>query len=332
MDPFVEDLLQFARSETYGVVLKRILEFEDKVARESGWRRDGTFDGRPQGWEWHEVSVQPGYLVRLAHAGVLGVVGRSDRHIDYRLTDPELVRKALAGDLETGGPPADPPEETTEIPSDLFDAIVGFDDVKDLFLRALSAEKPVHVCLIGPPASAKTLFLMELGRLPGARFVVGGGSSKAGLTELLLAYRPLILLLDEIETIDSIRDYSVLLHLMENQEVIETKFQRHVRVPLKARVFAAGNDDSRLPPALQSRFGGTRGVMRFREYASAEFLEVARSVLVRREFVAEDFAAKVAESMLRIGVKDVRAAIRIARLAKDEEGLESVIGTMQRRR
>ncbi len=114
----------------------------------------------------------------------------------------------------------------------MFESIIGFGDVKDLFHRALASPRPVHL-------------LMELARLPGAYFLVGGSTTRAGLTDALLLFRPRYLLLDEIETIRSPRDYSVLLHLMENQEVVETKYRRHNRVPLRTWVFAAGNDISK---------------------------------------------------------------------------------------
>lgn len=46
-------------------------------------------------------------------------------------------------------------------PEPLFDSIVGYDDVKRLFSLSLSSDKPVHILLVGPPASAKTLFMLE---------------------------------------------------------------------------------------------------------------------------------------------------------------------------
>ncbi|MDG6898650.1 MAG: hypothetical protein JRN24_02820, partial [Nitrososphaerota archaeon] len=222
------------------------------------------------------------------------------------------------------------PDITPMLP-DLFAPIVGYDDVKDLLRMALVAEKPVHVLLEGPPASAKTLFLMEVGRLPRAVVALGGTSTKAGLTDLLLTYRPRYLLLDEVETIDNARDYAALLHLMENQEVVETKFRRHARTPLTTWVFAAGNDVSKLPPALLSRFGGPKGVIRFREYTSAEFVDVASAVLATRECVPTDFARKVATSTLDLGSKDVRLVVRLARMSKDEAALARVVETMRRR-
>jgi len=82
----------------------------------------------------------------------------------------------------------------------IFSEIVGYKDVKDLLLRALKAYPdglPVHFLLYGPPASAKSLFLLCLQRVKGSAYVLGSRLSRAGLTWLLLEQKPKILLLDE---------------------------------------------------------------------------------------------------------------------------------------
>ena len=168
--------------------------------------------------------------------------------------------------------------------------------------------------------------------MPRATFALGGTSSKAGLMDLLLLYRPRYLHVHEIETIDTPRDYAALLHLMENEEVVETKYRRHARTPLTTWVFGAGNDVSKLPPALLSRFGGPRGVIRFKEYTSAEFVDVTTAVLAARESIPADFARKVATASLDLGSKDVRLAVRLARMSKSEGGLARVVETIRRRR
>jgi Holliday junction DNA helicase RuvB len=38
----------------------------------------------------------------------------------------------------------------------LFDSVIGYDDVKRLFSMSIESDKPVHILLVGPPASAKT--------------------------------------------------------------------------------------------------------------------------------------------------------------------------------
>ena len=258
------------------------------------------------------------------------VVFKKERETEFR---EMLEEEGLVPEPGPEPAPADlPTDKQIEVLLTLFDPIVGYDDVKDLFRMALGSAKPVHILLEGPPASAKTLFLMETGRLPGSHFVVGGGTSKAGLTDALLTYRPMYLLVDEVETINNPRDYASLLHLMENQEVVETKYNRHQRVPLTTWVFAAGNDTSRLDRALVSRFGGPRCVVHFKEYTPKEYREITVNVLVKRENVDPEFAAKVADAMLDLQVLDVRAAVRASRLAQDEVALGKVVEIMRRRR
>ncbi len=49
---------------------------------------------------------------------------------------------------------------------ELFSNIVGYEDIKKLFhLSLYSKERPVHILLVGPPASAKTLFMLECMKL-----------------------------------------------------------------------------------------------------------------------------------------------------------------------
>ena len=43
-----------------------------------------------------------------------------------------------------------------------FDNIQGYDDIKDIVRRALDAEDNYNLLFVGPPASAKTLFLLGI--------------------------------------------------------------------------------------------------------------------------------------------------------------------------
>src|SRR5215211_1285073 len=73
---------------------------------------------------------------------------------------------------------------------DLFDEVVGFDDVKDLFKMAIRAERPVHLLLCGPPASAKSLFMRSLSRLERSYYAVGSSSTKSRIFDYLFEHRP----------------------------------------------------------------------------------------------------------------------------------------------
>ncbi len=330
MDNGLLDLAMLPSDVNYRVILAKLLAYEDAILAQGGWHADGANDGRPRGWSWFEAKVSPVHLTPLVHEGIVSVVMDSDGHTTYRLVDVERVRRTLHYADADG--PAQTNLAPISIPSDLFASIIGYEDVKEFLTRAVLAPRPVHVLLEGPPASAKTLFLKELARLPMSHVALGGTSTRAGLTEALLTYRPRILLIDEVETIDNGRDYSALLHLMENEEIVETKYGRHTRVPLRCRVFAAGNDAFRLPSALLSRFGGRRGVIRFRAYTTPEFFHVASNVLVEREGVSMEFAERVTTATLNFGSRDVRMAVRLARMARNEGDLAGLTETLRRRR
>jgi DNA replicative helicase MCM subunit Mcm2 (Cdc46/Mcm family) len=65
---------------------------------------------------------------------------------------------------------------------------------------ALISDESAHILLTGPPASAKTMFLLSLQqRLKSCYFVDGGNSTKAGIIDYLLANQPSYLLIDEID-------------------------------------------------------------------------------------------------------------------------------------
>jgi MoxR-like ATPase len=51
-----------------------------------------------------------------------------------------------------------------------FSNIEGLDDIKEMMLRALESPERAHTLLVGPPACAKSLFMLEIEK--GMRFEV----------------------------------------------------------------------------------------------------------------------------------------------------------------
>jgi hypothetical protein len=54
---------------------------------------------------------------------------------------------------------------------ELFEGIIGYDNIKRLFRMGLDSDEQSHILLSGPPASAKTMFLESLRKLKGSYFV-----------------------------------------------------------------------------------------------------------------------------------------------------------------
>lgn len=206
----------------------------------------------------------------------------------------------------------------------LFDSIVGYSDVKRLFQLSLSSEKPVHLLLVGPPASAKTLFMMECMKLERSYFTLGSHSTKSGMLDYLFDKRPRYLIVDEIEHMP-MKDQTALLSLMETGILAETKFQKTRNTHLKTWVYATSNSTERMLTPLLSRFV----VLRFKQYSFGSFQEVCTHIL-GREGVTSDIAAAIAEAVwTKLKSKDIRDCIKIGRLAKTKEDVEWISHTLR---
>jgi Holliday junction DNA helicase RuvB len=202
----------------------------------------------------------------------------------------------------------------------LFDSIVGHSDVKRLFELSLSSEKPVHLLLVGPPASAKTLFMIECMKLERSLFTLGSHSTKSGMIDYLFDKRPRYLIVDEIEHMP-MKDQTALLSLMETGILAETKFQK----TRNTWVFATSNSTERMLTPLLSRFV----ILRFKQYSFVSFQEVCTHIL-GREGVTPDVAVAIGEAVwTKLKSKDIRDCIKIGRLAKTKEDVEWIAQTLR---
>ena len=122
-----------------------------------------------------------------------------------------------------------------------FQGIVGHEDIKQIFQKAILSKKPVHLLLVGSPGSAKTMFLTEIMRHEKpSYFIVGSNTTKAGLVNQLFVMRPKFLLIDELEKMGT-TDQTALLHLMETGIISETKINKTRQMELTSWVFATAN-------------------------------------------------------------------------------------------
>ena len=309
IDEFVE------QHPEYADVIKRC--YEHQLEKQASWAND------LQGFEWHMVQAEPVQLRKLYSLGILKIVYRSRSATEYRVADMDATKAFLEG---AENPEFEAPA-TIEVPEAFLDMIIGFDDMKDQIARSLKAPKPVHFLFIGPPASAKTILLLELARLPGSYYVLGGSATKAGLYELLFSLRPAILLIDEIEKVDNIKTLSVLLSLMATGIVSETKLGKTRSTIMNTRVFACANRRSGLSDELVSRFAP----FILRPYTPTEYQQIVRKVLVQREDKTEEIAGYIADkSMAELDTRDVRDAIRIARLTTTREDIDQTVAVMKK--
>ena len=279
-------------------LIKQIARFEDSLDPESLAAK--------LGWRSRDVGVWPGTLNKLRMDGLIEDVYESNSYHGYKLT--VKARALLTGAAE----PVQAEEgKSLEIPPDIFDDIIGHDEVKELLKACLAVEKPVHCLLTGPPALAKSLFLWDIERVGGERalWLVGSAVSKAGLWDMVADRQPELLLVDELDKVNA-ADTAALLSLMEGGRLVRAKKGRELNLKTSIKVVAATNLDGKLSPELRSRFA----IRRLNAYDREEYRTVVKGVLVRREGLDPLVADEIAQR-LDGRSQDVRDAVRVARLA-----------------
>jgi len=206
----------------------------------------------------------------------------------------------------------------------LFNNIVGYNDVKKLFRMSFSAEKPVHILLVGPPASAKTLFMLDCIKLERSFFTLGSHSTKSGMIDYLFKQRPRYLIVDEIEHMP-MKDQTALLSLMETGIIAETKYQKTRNTQMKTWVFATSNGTERMLTPLLSRFI----VLHFKQYRYENFRDIAVHILAQ-EGVSSEISSASADAVWRkMRSKDIRDCMKIGRLAKIKEDVDWIADTLK---
>jgi len=261
------------------------------------------------GWSWSDVRVSPATLNNLILKGLVEEKFHSNSYRGLLLT--ELGReqaKQLAEPTEVYEKPQD---ENLILPDDIFEDIIGHDEVKELLMAALLAEKPVHVLLAGPPALAKSLFLWDIEQVCGeqAIWLLGSATSKAGLWDLVAEREPSVLLIDELDKMNA-ADTAALLSLMEGGRLMRAKKGRTLNITVPIEVIAATNQVAKLSPELKSRFA----MRKLKPYDAVQYRIVVKGVLVRRENVNPELAEEIAQK-LEGKSQDVRDAVRVARLS-----------------
>lgn len=277
-----------------------------------------------------EVGVRPHIMQKLVYDGLVKVLSKTSRRTDYilDLNDEPMIRVALKA-VEEESPEVD---RVPELPPDLFANIVGYDDVKAILRKAFykafdEKGKPTAILLIGPPASAKSMFLEELSRIEGAYLILAGTTTKAGLRDIIIENEPKILLIDELDKINSSRDLSVLLSVIDPGHIIVTMHGKKVKKKVRIWVVAACNKTKNIPPELLSRFLK----FRFREYNEEELRRII-VYTVKERLGKPQIAEYVADKVIEIGARDPRVAINIAKLADTKEEVDFLIESLKKYR
>src|ERR687886_1173896 len=125
-----------------------------------------------------------------------------------------------------------------------FSNIEGLDDIKEMLLRALESSERAHILLIGPPACAKSMFMLEIERILSSKrvyFAEGASTTKAGIQKFIGENQHKeIIIIDEIDKM-SIKDQEGLLTMMERGSFTSTKVRNTKTENANTVIFATSN-------------------------------------------------------------------------------------------
>ncbi len=147
-----------------------------------------------------------------------------------------------------------------------------------------------------------------------------GPSSRAGIADFLINFRPRFLIIDEMDKMKG-EDFSVLLSLMQSGVVARMKRGLRDINQMTTWVFAGVNRSDKLPPELLSRFI----TFKFETYTRDEFLEVAQEVITKQHGKDPALARYIAETVVN-RTKDVRQAVQVAKLCDTQEEVDRFEG------
>ena len=312
-----EALVRALSSDELREALEAIVRREEELRRE--------WPGRESWWSWRlgEVGLSYHTVAKLVRLGLVRVTYSSGRQTYYRLVDYEATRRALeewerglrrrASELLPG--------QAKGVPRDLFETIEGHDELKWVFAKSLRTTG-YHILLVGPPASGKTLFMLEIARLPGAVFVDVPHATRVGIRELILEYRPRYLLLDELDKATSKDFLNGLGNIMETGMLVVAKHGKYERIKVDLNIYATANSLRRIPEHIRSRFD----IYVMPPYSDEELIRVITGLLVKRYGKPRRLAEAIAQAVVYdLKTRDPRDAVRIAKIVETVEDLRQYV-------
>lgn len=213
--------------------------------------------------------------------------------------------------------------ETVPREEKFFQGVVGYPELKRLFMKSIISREPVHILLTGPPASSKSLFLLKLGEgLDNAYFIDAVGASGPGMVEYMFRNDTKYLLVDEIDKMKK-NDQATLLNVMETGILSETKLRGKTRQKkMSLWIFATSNEAEKLTKPLRSRFME----LHLNEYSYEEYVEICQRLLNKKYRLPSELSDRIAYLVWnRMKSRDVRDVLKIAKLARTTEDAEWLV-------
>lgn len=305
------------------------------------------YSPRPVGWTTDDAYLPPAAYTTLLNAGIITKFKETNSSKYYTsrvdadtmeelLEEYQEIEESEAAQGQAEPVSTDVVESYTrpeELPPDIFDTIIGYEEAKRIFERAITSEGQTHIALRGEAGVAKSAFLREIEELDAAHYRTANGMTRAGLTSFVMDTRPLFLLLDELEKTKGgdADPTNVLYNLMEEGIVQTTQSSKGAgegaqEVEVPCDVYATVNDWRKLADPIQDRFID----LTFERYDREEYIEVVVGVLQKFHDADEGVALKIATEVLdTLGERSVRTAEQVYELARGPDDVRATVQDIQ---
>lgn len=218
---------------------------------------------------------------------------------------PELDDDTELGDSLGAARPSD-----RHFPPGLLDVVVGLDYEKRMVRQVVDSDNyRLHILMVGPPGSAKSLILdlLRNGIPDESRIIVGAQATEVGMKKMLLAAdHPRLLLFEELDKAP-LQVENALLTAMDGKvtNAIGTPDGQREDLELQVHVIAAANSTARMSGPLLDRFN----IVHLPDYTEAERHQVMVGVLVKRLNLDSAAAKEIADLVAPKGtIRDAERA------------------------
>jgi replication-associated recombination protein RarA len=204
-----------------------------------------------------------------------------------------------------------------------FDKIEGYQDIKDIVIRALYSEDSYNRLFVGAPSSSKTLFLMSILEIRKDGVYFDGSNTTSRILDVLEEQRPRIICIDELNKMPRTFQ-NQLLSFMESGWVKVDQQRKQYDFKIKgAKVFATCNEINKLSKPLASRFRK----LFLPRYTEQQFIEVSVKVLPK---IGENMARYIGFTVFRSGgdIRDVMSVGKLIRKGDGPQEVEWIVNTM----
>lgn len=249
-------------------------------------------------FEAWEIGLKPNQILDLLNNDIISISYKTNKKTFYK-PNKQLIKKLLQENENL--------DHSLDIPE-----IILQNEYKEIIEKCI--KNKISCLLYGPPGTSKTLFLLKLKQMQNTiyfNFYI----TAYELIKHIVNNPDQIILIDQIDNLKDKKVYNVLIDALEYGYVLINTHTTKLKTKFNGMVIATANDISKIPEPLLSRFL----TIRFKEYTNEEYNKICFELLKN---ITNDYTLIDKIIQLTKDKKDIRKAIKLAKICKNVEELE----------